>query len=470
MPFNLNEINLNELVGNMPDQIFYLGMDKKLLAFNAAGEQFLKMIGCENPVPGDDILNYYPADKRKFLTRQLTELQKGSAYSFEDSFISNDELLNFNVNLYSLTNKQGGQTGFCVLIREVTDNKRTEEKYRRLFQKNPMVIYIIRLSDSRILEVNEAAVKQYGYSREELLQKTAYDLRHPEDSGKLSAYLQKVQSGKLIEGAAGEWRHTLQNGEIVYMQIYYHWLKYNNEEAVMVIAQNVTEKTLLEKRLKEERRFRQHQMTEAILLAQETERAGIGRELHDNINQILGAARLYIASARQEADGHMDDLLEKASEYILNAVEEIRKLSKNLVNPLLSQLGLASALNELIGDIMLAQSVTIWLDVRSFDESDLDEKLKLNIFRIIQEQLNNILKYASADNVNIKLSGDANGLSLQITDDGQGFDTKKNRKGIGLTNILSRVELYKGNMEVVSSPGTGCRLSVFFPGSRLLYQ
>jgi PAS domain S-box-containing protein len=315
--------------------------------------------------------------------------------------------------------------------------------------------------------VNEAAVAQYGYSREELLQKSVLDLRLPEDQEKLANYLYQLRTEK-ADGPAGIWRHRLRNGDLIYMQIFLHRIMYTNENAVMVIAQNVTDKVLLEKKLADERNLKQQQMTEAIIGAQETERAQIGRELHDNVNQILGAVRLYITAAMQESEPQKIEFLKKASSYTLRAIDEIRELSKNLLSPDLQYMGLENAVVSLAEDIMLAHPFTIVIQTNGFDEIMLSEKFKLNIFRIIQEQLNNIIKHANANNITICMSKCEDEITITITDDGKGFDTLKKRNGVGLSNIQSRAEFYKGDVEITSSPGNGCRLKLVFPVMKAL--
>lgn len=462
MHFNVNEIDLGILVENMPDLIFYLDMDKRLLSFNAGGKRFLKMIGCDNPLPGDDVLAFLPGKKQDYFCQELDKLKKGEVSSFEDIFMDNQDAFYFDINLYALSGVKGEQTGFCILMRDTTDKRQAEEKYRRLFHDNPMVIYVVRLKDLRVLEVNEAAIKQYGYSREEFLQKNALDWRLEEDHEKLKEYLHNIQKG-CTDGPAGVWRHVLKNGQHIFMQICLHRIRYNNDDAVMAIGQNVTDKLELEQKLEEERNLRNQQLTEAIISAQETERAEIGRELHDNVNQILGASRLYLGFAKQSPASKKNELIDKSSGYIMDAIEEIRKLSKSLVSPLQGQLTLETAISSLAEDLMLVHDFLIKVGVKGFESTNLDDKFKLNIFRIVQEQLNNIIKHANSKNITIILSSGYNGIRIEITDDGQGFDTSQQRKGIGLSNIQSRTELYNGTMEVISSPGEGCRLIIDFP-------
>ena len=93
----------------------------------------------------------------------------------------------------------------------------------------------------------------------------------------------------------------------------------------------------------------------------------------------------------------------------------------------------------------------------------LDDKCKLTVYRIIQEQVNNIIKYSRAKQVNILLGSTASGIKIKIEDDGVGFDSSKKSKGIGFRNIESRINLYGGNMEISSSAGNGCTLEVWIP-------
>lgn len=89
--------------------------------------------------------------------------------------------------------------------------------------------------------------------------------------------------------------------------------------------------------------------------------------------------------------------------------------------------------------------------------------MKLMLFRIIQEQVNNIIRHSHANNIIITLQADRKDLKLFIADDEKGYDPQLIKKGLGLTNIINRVELFDGNAEVVTSPGEGCFLQVRIP-------
>jgi two-component system sensor histidine kinase UhpB len=232
--------------------------------------------------------------------------------------------------------------------------------------------------------------------------------------------------------------------------------------SMQVIINDVTERVRLEEELAQQQKLKQQQITEVVLGAQERERFELGQELHDNINQILATSKLYLDVAIEENDPRME-LLCKSRKNISMAIEEIRKLSKELITPTLNDLGLIQSIRELIRNIQTVKKMKIRLHISGLDEASLAPEQKITIYRIVQEQLNNILKHAQASSVVIELNKEKrqnDQIVLQVKDDGKGFDPRMRRRGVGLSNILSRAELYNGRVEIDSAPGRGCRLEV----------
>ena len=212
--------------------------------------------------------------------------------------------------------------------------------------------------------------------------------------------------------------------------------------------------------------IRQQEITEIIISAQESERSQIGRELHDNVTQLLGASRLYI-DIRKDTENR-ESYLQSSSTYILNAIDEIRKLSKTLITPLINEIGLVESIKDSIEDIMRVHPVKIVFNTLNFDEKNLNEKFKLNLFRIVQEQINNTLKHAKATIMHIDFSQFSDNISISISDNGIGFDPSISRKGIGINNVISRAELYKGEVAIDSAPNKGVTLTITFKKIDLL--
>ncbi|MEP7278511.1 MAG: PAS domain-containing protein [Bacteroidota bacterium] len=218
---------------------------------------------------------------------------------------------------------------------------------------------------------------------------------------------------------------------------------------------------VLEERLKQEITLKEKEIAEATDDAKDTERSDIGKELHDNINQLLGASRLYLDLAKQGGD-HIEMYLSRCSEYTLTAIEEIRKLTKGLTTDTIRTLGLCEAIEHKVRDTMEISTMKITFHTESFIEDSVNDKFKLNVFRIVQEQLNNILKYAKATKVSIDLLQNKKFVVLKISDNGIGFDTAKKRIGIGVNNIKSRAKFYNSIADFSSQPGRGCILSIPF--------
>jgi signal transduction histidine kinase len=246
------------------------------------------------------------------------------------------------------------------------------------------------------------------------------------------------------------------------MEISVHSIVYNGKKAVLSLGNNITEKVHLENSLNEERQIRQQQITEAVITGQEKERTELGQELHDNINQILASTKLYLECAMKSEVPRVD-LIEESRWLIEKAMVEIRNLSKSLLPPSLGEVGLLQALSELAGNIKQVNELSISIDWQDLDENELSNKLKLAIFRIVQEQLNNVIKHAAAGNVVISVKKIQDNIQVSVKDDGCGFDTSVKRNGVGLRNITSRAEVNNGLAIIDSKPGEGCELIVNLP-------
>jgi signal transduction histidine kinase len=224
---------------------------------------------------------------------------------------------------------------------------------------------------------------------------------------------------------------------------------------------DVTEVKVLEEQLAEERLQKQKDISESVIRVLEREKTLIGYELHDNINQLLAVIRLYIGSLNPgtEEENQIKGL---AIEQLNNVIEEIRGLSKELVTPRLKKDGLVESIKELIDSINISKQLRIEFsyDLKTYPIS---VGKKVTLFRIIQEQLRNILKHSKATDVNILLHLRENEVQLHIEDNGIGFDPGKRVKGIGLSNIHERTKFYNGIVDIQAKVGEGCRMTIKIP-------
>lgn len=225
---------------------------------------------------------------------------------------------------------------------------------------------------------------------------------------------------------------------------------------------NAIEKIELAINLENEKTLNIKQKTNAVLVAHEIERSEMGSELLQNINQILAAANLYIDCAISDTDKRTL-FMQNSKKYILMAINEIKKISHVIMPPILEEIGLIGSLNDWIEFEHKEMGMNIRTDWKNFDDKTANNKLQLTIYRIVQEQLNNTIKYSAAQNIYISLEQISNSIELIIKDDGVGFDTSKNTIGVGLQNINTRAEIHNGTVLLESELGKGCLLKIVFP-------
>ena len=232
---------------------------------------------------------------------------------------------------------------------------------------------------------------------------------------------------------------------------------------VICTITDITERKNLEQTLLHKKIEHQKHVTQATIDAQENERREIGKELHDNIGQQLTTTKLYLEIAKTTADEDTLEMIDLALNKISDVINEVRDISRALVPPTIRDLGLIESLADLTESLSKTEYLKVKLVASQFNEEKLPENEKLMLYRIVQEQLNNIVKHAQAKTVTITLKNDKPILVLQISDDGKGFNPVKANKGLGLANIKNRAELFGGKVHVISSEGEGCTLKVIVP-------
>jgi len=224
------------------------------------------------------------------------------------------------------------------------------------------------------------------------------------------------------------------------------------------LSQQLKEKEAL---IHQENIRRQKELSEAVIQAEEKERSQIGRELHDNVNQLLSATKLFI-SVLSAHTKDQQQVKQKSIEYVQMAIDEIRKVSKELVAPQAKEQSIVESIRGMVDDLELVSEMKIRF-IHDLESDLLTSGKKVALFRIVQEQLKNTMTHSGADTVTIFLQSKNNELQLIIEDDGQGFDTTQTRSGIGLSNIQERVKFYNGTVNIETSKGKGCKLTVSIP-------
>jgi signal transduction histidine kinase/FixJ family two-component response regulator len=205
----------------------------------------------------------------------------------------------------------------------------------------------------------------------------------------------------------------------------------------------------------------QRALKTAIFKGQDKERQRIAREIHDGIGQMLVAAKYRLMS--MDEDSFSPSLVKDTEDLIDLILEESRRITKNLTAKIVEEHGLNKAVTFLVEDIKIATRLEFELVQTNL--GILSQELSSSIYRIVQEALNNIVKYADATKVTLSLTSENEFLKIKITDNGRGFSTsnKKELVGNGLRNMQERALLFNGILEVQSEIGKGTTINCIVP-------
>ncbi|MFT3932481.1 MAG: PAS domain S-box protein [Chitinophagaceae bacterium] len=289
---------------------------------------------------------------------------------------------------------------------------------------------------------------------------------HPEDRDRIkklyNTSLKKKERGVVYS------EYRFRKGDDTYLLVadraFIVWDDDGNAIRFVGSMQDITDRKKLEGQLLTEEINKQKTIAQAVVDAQEKERAEIGKELHDNVNQILSTSKLYLELAKTDTN-QKDALIKRSADSIFTAINEIRHISKALVPPSVKDLGLVDSVNDLVESLRMTTKLKVQFIYSGDFEDLIDDKQKLMLFRIIQEQVSNVLKHAAAERITIELKLNGELINLSIVDDGKGFELQKVKfkKGVGLTNIESRAQLFNGTVEITTAPGKGCKLFIQVP-------
>jgi two-component system, NarL family, sensor histidine kinase UhpB len=285
---------------------------------------------------------------------------------------------------------------------------------------------------------------------------------HPDDRPTIVRnFRQTIASGASLW--QGDFRCLLTNGTYHDVKNRGTVLRDENGRATrfIFILQDVSELRNMRTAFYEQQIRHKQQVGQSIIKAQETERNRWAEELHDNVGQLLTVVKLYLDQLAEQVSP-ASPLIVKSQEMTVKALNDIRQLSAAIKPPEFSISTLEQSIENLLENIGRIRPYEFNLDIEHLDENQLKDEQKLMIYRVVQEQLNNIIKYAQASFIEISVRSSELNVQIEIRDNGKGFDTTKRETGIGLRNIRSRLQVYSGSLIIESEPGKGCTLIAGF--------
>ena len=358
---------------------------------------------------------------------------------------------------------------FISVVEDISERKaaeaklqRSERNYHELFAANPNPMWVFDLEALAFLDVNDAAIYRYGYSREEFLQMTIMDIHVPEENERLRDAIARTDSGY---AALGAWRHRRKDGTEMLVEINSHPILFAGRQAMATLAHDVTAQRQAEQALNVAM-DRLRTLSTRLIDAQENERRNVSRELHDEIGQSLTAIKIMLQTMKRNPGGGLDQLGE-AIVIADRALDQVRDLSRMLRPSHLDDLGLVTALRSLSDRLSRSTGLDIQV-IASSDTERLPGGIETACFRVAQEALTNVMRHAQASRVDLTVQPAPDGVRLQVRDNGQGFDADAalavaGRVSMGLLSMQERAQLAGGRLTIQSVPGTGTTVDLWLP-------
>lgn len=344
--------------------------------------------------------------------------------------------------------------------------KTLAELYRFVTEITNDCLWEWHVKTKEIFWIDGGHKKVFGYDIENALVPESFweDCIHADDRGRVLLKLDNYMKKEHKTLWEDEYRFKKKDG--TYCHVYDRALilydETNTATRLIGATQDISRRVALENELTNRTHVQQKEMTASVLTSLENERTKIGMELHDNLGQVMAVAKMYIQMAKK-SDENRDAHLDKALDHVQESINEIRKIAKSLIIPPAHIIGLMDNIRILIEDLTEVNSIKIDFHHPNIRDTELNEKLQINIFRITQEQINNIISHSNATHATVRLSKDRHEVTLLITDNGRGHNTREEKKGVGIINIRSRVELCHGTVAITSEPGKGYELKAVFP-------
>lgn len=354
-------------------------------------------------------------------------------------------------------NVRGEVTNFIAVAEDITDRKNaldslraSEEKFRNIFNTSNDAIIIIDI-ESHVLEVNQIFLERSGLTPQQLKDIRLIDIIFATDYEEAEKQLKSV-----VENKVGFFQSSYinQRGEKIYIEINGHSIRYNGEQAALLISRDITERVSA-----------QQKIMNAIIEAEEKERSFFSQELHDGIGPILSTIKLYLEWIQNpEAKTEKSVLLKDALSTIDDAIISIKEISNRLSPNVLNKFGVETALKAFIKRIENLGKVSFEVDINL--PTRVRPEIEAMLYRVFVEAINNSFKYANASHIFIQIKTNAQGMVALFRDNGVGFDVAEAmilRNGHGLFNMQNRVEIYEGHFVIKSNPGKGMEIQIEIP-------
>ncbi len=307
-------------------------------------------------------------------------------------------------------------------------------RYQMLFNTSSDQIFVID-TNGQILEVNQAACERLEYSREGLLNRSFSSLKASMQTEGVLDHLDEIRQRKMH---IFETELLSRNGKKIAVEMSCRLIEIDERLCITCVARNISARKELEKRV-----------LIATIETEENERSRFAREIHDGLGPLLSTIKLYVNELElNENRADHDANIQYINKLIDEAVSSARNIANNITPKIITDYGLIRSLENFCQSLNATKLLAISFQHKNLSSS-LGSTIELTLYRIITELINNTIKHAQAQQVQIDLAQEASRIRLSYRDDGIGFELdealERSEQTLGLKNIISRVRSLKGS-------------------------
>jgi PAS domain S-box-containing protein len=335
--------------------------------------------------------------------------------------------------------------------------------YREMFEGHPEPMWVLDAQSLAFLGVNDAATLHYGYSREEFLAQSMFDILPQDEIQATIARFQKTEVGPISGGCVS--RHYRKDGGLIEVELTTHKLQFAGRPAYSVLAHDVTERNRYERSLRESQEQLRH-LAGRLEQVREEERTHLARELHDDLGQSLTAIKMNLSwlSAHPGAPPEtFSARIVSSMDLADQTIDAARRLASRL-RPGVLDLGLLAAVEWQVEEFRYRSDIRCELELPTV-EIPLNPDQQVTLFRIFQETLTNVARHSRADLVKTRLAVEDGHVILEVQDNGRGITPGEmaKRSSLGLLGMRERVLSLGGAIEIEGRPEAGTLVRVSVP-------
>ncbi len=441
----------------------------------------------------------HPEDRQELLSEAKARL-KGTLepeFDREHRILLPDGTLRWTISKGKIElDEQGEPSHTHGIVMDITERKELEEKlleserrFRTVIENSRDGIHQFDLSTKRYVFMSPSQEKLTGFSADELQMnmKSASERLHPEDRPKVERWMERLMAGEDIKTPM-EYRWLVKNGGYRWFSDSRSIVRNDRGEPIALVgnSRDITNRKQMEKELRQahdelEMRVRKRttelqkrmeqlaELSSELNTAEQREQRRIARILHDDLQQILAAAKLRLEVLEGKVQSDHREEVKKIHSFLTDSIHATRSLSKELSPPVLGQADITPMLEWLTG--WADERYGLRVDLKTEKRAEIEEEdIRGLIFRCIRELLFNITKHAGVNRADIACTPAGKGcLKIIICDNGEGFDRdvelikQQATGGFGLNSIQERLYLIGGRLDIESSPGEGTRFTMTVP-------